>query len=177
MAFGNRPITMITLHPEEKIVFVIRKHWFILVPQAVMLLLLVILPTLLPFALHAIPIPINESAAIPATSFVFFIYLLILCLIALIIWIDYYLDTWVITNTRIIDIEQHGLFNREVSEIPLERVQDVTIEVEGIIRTLLHFGTIRVQTAGEREFTIRNIPHLEEVKETILKMQNVKIKM
>ena len=84
-------------------------------------------------------------------------------------WADYYLDMWIITTERIIDINQLGLFSREISEIPLRHVQDVTIEVHGIIETFLKFGTIKIQTAGEREFTIDTVPRLYEAKDLILK--------
>ena len=77
-------------------------------------------------------------------------------------------DTWIITSRRIIDIEQQGLFSRHVAEIPLSRVQDITIEVNGILETLLRFGTIRIQTAGERDFFINDVPRLQELKNIIL---------
>lgn len=160
---------MISINPEEKIIKIVRKHWFTLVPFGIMLFLLMLLPTLLPLSSETFPIAISHDTAAPLAGFAVSIYLLILSIIAFAIWIDYYLDVWIITNTRIIDVEQHGLFNREISEIPRARIQDVTIEVRGIIRTLLRFGTIRIQTAGEREFTINNIPHLEEIKEIIFK--------
>ena len=40
---------------------------------------------------------------------------------------------WIITNDRILDIEQHGLFARTVSELRLHRVQDVTAEIKALI--------------------------------------------
>ena len=41
-------------------------------------------------------------------------------------WLDYYLDIWVITDERIVNIEQKGLFSREISTQQLYRIQDVT---------------------------------------------------
>ena len=55
-----------------------------------------------------------------------------------------------------------------MSEIPLSRVQDITIEVHGIIETLLGFGTIRIQTAGERDFYIHDVPRLQTLKDLIM---------
>ncbi|MDP3772042.1 MAG: PH domain-containing protein [bacterium] len=82
-------------------------------------------------------------------------------------WMDYFLDFWMITPTRIIAINQRGFFDRVVSEIPLDRVQDAEMEVVGIIETLLHFGTLRIQTAGEQPFIIANIPSPTSVKAAI----------
>ena len=73
-------------------------------------------------------------------------------------FIDYYLDVWIVTTDRIINIEQKGLFARTVSELKLYNIQDVTSEIQGIIPTLLHFGNVYVQTAAETErFIFKNI--------------------
>ena len=86
-------------------------------------------------------------------------------------YIDYYLDTWIITNLRIINIEQHGLFSRTASELYLGDVQDVTSEVKGVIPTLFDYGSVYVQTAGERQrFHFKDIDHPEKTKEKILRL-------
>lgn len=66
-------------------------------------------------------------------------------------WLDYYLDVWVVTNKRIIRIEHVGMFHRKVSEQELSRVQDVTTETSGFLQTVMKFGNIKVQTAAETE--------------------------
>jgi hypothetical protein len=60
-------------------------------------------------------------------------------------WIDYYFDVWIITNERIINIEQKNLFIRTTSEVTLTRVQDVTATIGGFFPTLLDFGDVLVQ--------------------------------
>lgn len=84
-------------------------------------------------------------------------------------FIDYWLDAFILTDKRILDIEQKGLFNRTVSELRLYRTQDVTAEVKGILHTLLDYGDIHVQTAGEVErFKFEDIPHPNHVAKMIL---------
>ena len=53
------------------------------------------------------------------------------------------------TNDRIVDIEQHGLFSRTISEVDLFRIQDVTVDIHGIIATLLNYGNLTVKTASD----------------------------
>lgn len=168
---------MLTLHSGEKILKIVHKHWFALIPQALLITALLLFPLVIPFTLQISPLPFNEDVMAAFIRFAGALYFLIVSIITLTIWIDYYLDMWIITNSRIIDIEQHGLFNREISEIPMGHIQDVTTETTGVVQTLLRFGTIRIQTAGEREFVIHTIPHLEEVKEIILKNKNTNIKV
>lgn len=54
----------------------------------------------------------------------------------------------VITNRRIIDFDQHGLFVRQLSEAPFVNVQDITLSQKGVLALLFNYGTIKVQTAG-----------------------------
>lgn len=97
---------------------------------------------------------------------------------ALFIWlvfftqiVNYYIDLSVVTDRRIIDVDQEGLFNRTVSELDLARVQDVTSEIHGIWGTLLNYGRVTVQTAGEQErFILEWVPRPHRVRETILEL-------
>jgi hypothetical protein len=86
---------------------------------------------------------------------------------------DYYLDVWIVTNERIINIEQKGLFTRVASELHLSSIEDATSEVKGMFRTFLDFGNVFIQTAGEKtRFVFKNVPHPERVKETIIELIN-----
>ena len=85
-------------------------------------------------------------------------------------WTNYYLDLWVVTDRRIIDIQQHGLWSRKISECRLDRVQDISTEVRGFLPTLLGFGDVRIQTAAEAErFIMKDVPHPYEIKDAIFR--------
>lgn len=101
------------------------------------------------------------------TTFALFLWIYIF-----IIWLDYYFDTWIITSERVINIEQKGLFLRQVSELKYSKVQDVTTNVSGFFATLLNFGDVHVQTAAEEErFRFRQIPDPYEIKSLIMNLQ------
>lgn len=160
--------TMIQLHENEHIILLLHKHWFVMVRTALGIVSLV---ALLAVVLPLLPLltgRLDPDLASAAMGLGIAAYLMMILLFAFFSWMDYYLDMWIVTEKRIIDVDQRGLFSREVSEIPMASVQDVTVEVHGIIQTMLGFGTIRIQTAGEREFTIDEIPHLGPVKDAIL---------
>ena len=85
-------------------------------------------------------------------------------------FIDYRLDVWILTDQRIINIEQEGLFSRTISELNIARVQDVTSEVQGHLQTLLDYGNVYVQTAGEQQrFIFENVPHPEEISRLVVR--------
>lgn len=146
-----------------------RRHWYVLVkPIATFVVLMVIPPVVLVLAPAVFPL-LDSPELKPVINFFLALYLAGLLVYIFIRWLDYYLDVWIITDQRIIDIEQKGLFNRQISEIAMDRVQNVTIEIPGFIPTMLKFGNIKIQTAGEGEFTISQVPNFERAKEFILR--------
>jgi hypothetical protein len=87
----------------------------------------------------------------------------------------YTLDTLLITNYRVIDSNQNGFFDREVSELQSHRIQDVSIHTNGMIETFLKFGDITVQTAAsEKRFVFHQIPNPDTVKDVIMQMAGSK---
>ena len=50
----------------------------------------------------------------------------------------------------------------------LSQVQDITINIPNMIATLLKFGDVTIQTAGERSFTIKQVPNVYVIKNVIL---------
>jgi len=101
------------------------------------------------------------------------IYYLALALFALVWWIDYYYDILIVSNSRLVDIEQRGLFNRSVGELYLLRVQDVTGSTRGILQSLFCFCDVIVQSAGaEIEFRIANLRNPYEVAQKIMELHD-----
>ncbi len=146
----------------------IHRHWFVFFGRMVALLVIGTVPLLGFVFAPELATVINPDYIWHLILFFSMIWWLMLLFMFFIEWLDYWLDAWIITDQRIIDIEQKGLFRREVSEFVLARVQDVTIETIGFIGTLLKFGNIRIQTAGEKDFTIKMIPNLNEAKNLIM---------
>jgi hypothetical protein len=164
---------IIELRPKEEVMAVIRRHWFILAVQLFFVLFLFISAIILAFVLSSFSIIIS-----PAGQSVLLTFIIGLC--SLFAWggffavfTNYYLDAWIITTERIIDIEQITFFVRDVSEFRLDRVQDLTIRVRGLIPTLLDFGNIEVVTAGEKSiFTMKTIPHPVQIQKIISEEMN-----
>lgn len=86
-------------------------------------------------------------------------------------FVDFFLDIWIVTNERILDIEQKGLFARVINEARLYRVQNVRIKIEGIAPTLFHFGDLIIETAGETgRLVFDNIPDPNTVARRIMEL-------
>lgn len=163
---------MIKLIEGEKILYEVRKHWYVLLVESFFTVILSLVPWVVFFGLDVLSVPLVGGEG----SLLFFLgtlWLFVTWIVFMIIWTNYYLDVWLVTTRRIIDIEQHGLFSRDFSEFRLDKIQDITIEVKGILPTLLRFGDIHVQTAGEdREFIIKGIPKPYRLRDVMFKEQH-----
>ena len=174
MLFTNKLLP--TPLPHERVVMELRRHWFSFIRQSVVYVLLLIGPAIAYYLIdnfenslwgHLYNGNLTEAITRLATSlyylgvWVFFFYS----------WLDYYLDVWVVTSERVLSLEQRGIFNRRVAELRLSRVQDVSSQVKGIWETLLHFGDVRVETAGEQpNVTFRQVPSPYEVSERLMRL-------
>lgn len=79
------------------------------------------------------------------------------------------LDVWIVTNERIVDSLQLGLFRRKVSELHLESIQDISVNTSGIIQSYFDFGHIEIQTgATAQRFAFEDVPHPIWVKDQIM---------
>jgi hypothetical protein len=61
-------------------------------------------------------------------------------------WISWFYSVFIVTDQRLIQITQKGLWKRSVVDIGLNQIQMVNYEVAGFQETLLGFGTIMMQT-------------------------------
>jgi len=77
------------------------------------------------------------------------VYLLFILGLMIVAWMNFYLDVYIVTDKRLVDIHQEGLFNRNLSAVDLVDVEDVKADVKGFLATYFNFGTVNVQTAGE----------------------------
>ncbi len=158
--------------PNERVALFLRRHWIALVPVFAGLVLLTGFPVILAIVFSDLVSRWLQDPLIgPLVTVIASIYFLAIWLFMSVQITDYFLDTWIVTTERIIDIEQHGLFNRTASELDLAAVQDTTAEIHGILQTVLTYGDVYVQTAGEKErFNFRGIDNPEQVKELIAKL-------
>ena len=156
----------------EKVVLFLRRHWFAILTIITAFVVLTAVPGgLMWYFWDTVEGWLDHSLIGPTFVIVGSIYFLSIWLFAFLEFTDYYLDTWIVTNERIINIEQEGLFIRTASELDLAAVQDTTAEIRGILQTVFTYGQVFVQTAGEKgRFHFKNIDNPEHVKEIVTKL-------
>lgn len=154
---------------DEKIYIVVRQHWLVLLKKLIVWFL---------FAAALILFKRYGQAALPGlfegeigqvTSLFMQAYTLFLVLALFLIWLIYYLNIQIITDRRLVDIDQVGLFHHEVSELHIENIEDVTSEVSGVLGTTFNYGDVYVQTAASVErFEFSDVPDPAAINKLIL---------
>jgi len=156
----------------ERVVLFLRRHWFAILIIIVAFVFLIGVPLAVGWYFwETVQSWLSHPVIGPILVVVCSIYFLSVWLMAFIEFTDYYLDTWIVTNERIINVEQEGLFHRTASELDLAAVQDTTAEIRGFLQTVFTYGNVFVQTAAEKSrFHFININDPEHVKEIITRL-------
>ena len=149
--------------PNEQILLFYRRHWLILLKTAFLGVVMAVIPVFFYVYFSARPELFSGETFYALYVLLNSIFALFIIVFMFSNFIDYYLDVWLVTNMRVVAIEQEGLFGRQMAEKDLGRMQDIKAEVKGFIPTIFGYGNVKIQTAGEEEhFIFRQIPHAEE---------------
>jgi len=144
---------------DEEVLLVFRKHPVVMRKGLVFGMLAILLGTV-------------PSLVIPKLS-VYFGGLAVGFVVGLIIflpaWIAWYFSVFIITDQRLIQITQKGLFHRSVVDMGLKQIQMVNYQISGLQETLLGFGTIMMQTfVGD--LVIHEVHHPAKIQKELLEI-------
>jgi len=155
---------------DENVVLLLRRHPFVLYLPLSMIFLFALLPILIFLVFY------SAIVAKFLALFLFFacLYYMTLWIVSFYILMMYTLNLVIVTNRRIIERTQLGFFDRQVSELHIFRIQDITVSTKGILPTMLHYGDVIVQTASvEQKFVFHKMPRPEEVRTTIMRVASM----
>ncbi len=147
------------LEQNEHIVLISRRHWFKPVLETLSLLFSLLIPLFVSSVVFAMPDVAKELGNTSILSIIFLLaWFFVVWNIAFVIWTNHFLDVLVVTNLHVIDIEQVGLWHREISTTQLQKIQDISSKTEGLIASLLQYGDLEIQSAGSvTNFIVRGV--------------------
>ena len=152
----------IALKDFEHIRQVYRQSPFVLIHPLLISAIVIILP------LYAVLRYASEIGALRSVFLLWTVGVLIYSFRIIIIW---RLNTYVITNQRIVHYAQKGLFDQTVTETPHERVLNVSYKTEGIISRVVGYGDVVVQVVGLMEpIILKNIATPLAIKDYLWEM-------
>ncbi len=151
------------LQATETVSMVLRRHWVHLYPRLALLVLAAVAP---PIGLWvgadaigdpsgAVRIVLLAVMTIWAAYWLTTTYLL---------WYRYEHDVWIVTDQRLVDSLKRHWFHHQMSSVDLADIEDVSVERDGVFRTMFDYGDVQVQTAAQRaNFVLSAIPHPSDV--------------
>lgn len=128
------------MRPWEEVLLIIKRHWIVYIILWIYLLLAITISTILYIILWATLLN-NLINVIFWLSFTLFLY---------IEWLNHELDMYIVTNNRVIWIDQISFLNRTVSECNLWQVQEVNSKTSWLFANVLNYGTLSIQTAWNK---------------------------
>ncbi len=138
------------LNPGEELVSIFRRHIINLVPIIVSTVLVVLVST---FAQGWLTLHQSDFPGLPVPLITTALMVLSLLSIAILV-IAFFIfrqNRVILTNQHVIEITQSGLFGRTLSKFSLDELQDVRGSRTGFFATILNYGEVLIETAGEEE--------------------------
>lgn len=151
------------LQASERVLRLCRRHWIYLWPSLIAKLFVALAPTTA-LALILSKAGVYEGNWAKAFWVVAGVYILYWAGRMFLTWYQYRNDIWVITNQRVVDIFKRHPLNLRIATADLVNIQDMTIDRDGPLRTILNYGDILCQTAAEQqEFRFTGVPRPSDI--------------
>ena len=162
---------MVVLQPGESIVATIRRHPFGIITLYAAAVGGITIAAILAFVL--VPNVLDQFSSGGNTA-VYLGLAIIVTLMLLMLGVAtsvYWQNEWVVTTDSITQINQNSLFARQVSQLSMDNLEDVTVNQDGILPHMFNFGTLKVESAGERsKFVFPYCPNPNDYARKILEI-------
>jgi len=155
-----------TQKPDEQAILILRKHWFVLAWPFFKGVLFIVIAAFLPIV-GKIGYYIFNSAPL---TFLYLAWIVFWASYILYEYLNWYRDKYIISDKRVINIDQKSLFKRRVSEIELERIQDISHEINGVMATSFNYGIVIISSGSGDNIELREIPQPAAVQDIIFKL-------
>jgi len=149
----------VTLDTDEKIIGFYRPHSFFAIVWGFPIALVIVLLFLFMFKIFQLGI---LGILLFAGVFSFLVFLLSSRIVA------WYGTLSVLTNRRLLSIRRLSLLKKQVTEVLLQNISELSYTTKGIIQTLLRFGNIHLTVlTTNTKFTLYNIPYPQQIMDVI----------
>lgn len=143
-------------HSDERILFVFRRHFIVLGKGFRGAIFAILLGGLVGFgfsfwAHNANGTPWGSLIGLGLGGIYFFAQ-----------WIKWYFSVFIVTNERLRQVTQRGLFGRSVIDLNLDNVKNISYNVPGFMAGICGFGTIILQTMVG-DMVIHRVEHVDKI--------------
>jgi len=129
--------------PEEKVVLILRKHFITNVSWILIAIVMLFAPSVLSF------FPILDFLPGRYQFVAVMIWYLITTAFVFENFLTWFFNVNIVTDERVFDVDFVNLTYREMTDANIDQIQDVTVRMGSVIRTVTNYGDIIIQTAAE----------------------------
>ena|SRR3989344_314392 len=152
-----------TQEPGEEVILLLRRHWVTNVFWIMMSILFLITPIFL-FPLVSLSGTVPRWVPNSLISLLIWGWYLLTFSYMLVKFLLWYINIFIVTSERIIDIDFINLLNKKFAATRIAKVEDVTMRTGGFIKAMFDYGDVLVQTASkEHQFGMNSVPHPDRV--------------
>lgn len=151
---------------QEKIILLLRKHPITNLPWVIVAIIMLFLPILVIFTAPVELFPLNMLVVM-----LLFWYLVTFVFIFE-EFLSWFFNVYIVTDERIFDVDFHNIVYREITDANLDQIQDVTVTVGSVIRTLFDYGEVTIQTAAQiPQLTFEAVPSPDQVAQVLRELR------
>jgi hypothetical protein len=136
-------VTFETKDKEEKVILFLRQHPVVLLPRIGITAFLILVPSFFRLFSLFLYMPVGFQIIV---VMIWYLFVFSSMLEAFLGW---FYNIYIITDERVIDIDFVSLMHKEVTDANIGHIEDVTYKTGGLVKTLVDYGDIFIQTAGE----------------------------
>jgi len=157
---------------DESIILIIRRHWFELLPAFMVGLMVYFV-----LFLSIIFIPINIPSIVTGSFYNLFVLIISIFFLFDTVflyntWVLHYLHVAILTSEHFVEITQYDVFSRKISELGLDKIQDVEAFQKGMFAAIFNYGGLTVETAGEMpNFMLEYVGNPNKVSQKIMEVE------
>jgi len=143
---------------DEEVVLMLRRHPVTQLKKIATIALLFFVPILL-FATPMLDFLTLKLKI--AANIAWYTLLMTITLEAFLVW---FFNVFIITDERIIDVDFLSLIYKNISSAKIDNIEDITVSTGGVLASLVNYGTVFIQTAGETpELQFEDVPQPAKV--------------
>ncbi|GAC1412704.1 MAG: hypothetical protein NVSMB66_2510 [Candidatus Doudnabacteria bacterium] len=152
------------IHDDENLLEIYRKHELTLVPKILQVFILIFIPWFLGLKYNFV-----FSSSIHTE--IFLVWTILVAIFTIHIFLIWSINVYMVTTKRLLHIAHTGLFQKLVSETPLDRILNVSFRTTGLFSTIFRYGDVLVQIVGlDHPLVLKDVPNPVQVKDFIWKM-------
>ena len=152
--------------PEEKVILLLRKHPITNLGWVMMTFLLLIAPAFISSFQFFEALPFGLKIILTLTWY------LVTFGFAYEKFLTWFFSVNIVTDERLFDVEFVNLIYRKMTDAQIDRIQDVTVQMGGGIRTMFNFGDLIIQTASEiPEIEFEAVPEPDKVAKVLRELR------